>query len=84
MEDTDIPSDTCVIKITTKDSLNVVESKIHTSFELYDTATGIALDYRESYGWGTEGFVEFLKHRYRKSWTVALVNSDLDIFLEGR
>ena len=71
MEDTDIEREMTTLIITTKDSLAKVSEKLNTAFDKYDVAEGIALDYREGYGWGTEGFIEYLKHRYKKSWTIS-------------
>ena len=69
MEDTDIERETTTLIITTKDSLEAVSEKLNTAFEKFDRAEGIALDYRED-GWGIESFIEYLRHIYRKSWTI--------------
>ena len=68
MEDTDIERETTTLVITTKDTLSEVCSKLRESFDLYDRVEGIALDYREDYGWGVYGFVEYLRHMHKDWW----------------
>lgn len=64
MEDADIERETTTLIITTKDSLATVSEKLNTAFRKFDCAEGIALKYREGYGWGTDGFIEYLNRIY--------------------
>lgn len=64
MEDTDIEREATTLLITTTDSLETVCEKMRVSFTLYDRAEGVALKYREAYGWGTDGFIEYLNRIY--------------------
>ena len=68
MEDSDIEREVTTLVITTKDTLSAVCLKLRESFNLYDRAEGVALDYREDYGWGTYGFVEYLSHMHEDWW----------------
>jgi hypothetical protein len=64
MEDTDIEREATTLLITTTDDLHTVCEKMRESFNLYDRAEGIALDYREDYGWGIDGFVAYLTEQH--------------------
>lgn len=83
MKDIDIATESQTIIIKTKESLRKCEAKINTAFKFFDQAIGAALYYRESFGWGTEGFIEYLKHRYSRTWQIDEIVSDTYITLEG-
>ena len=69
MEDSDIERTSTTLIITTEDNLATVSDKLNTAFRDYDYAEGIALEYREAYGWGTDGFIEYLNRIYG-DWTI--------------
>jgi hypothetical protein len=64
MEDTDIERETTILLISTTESLTDVCEQLQIAFNEYDRAEGIALKYREAYGWGILGFVEYLNRIY--------------------
>ena len=71
MEDTDIPRETVCIFIGTNTPFCNVVAQIKKDFQKYDTAVGEALKYRENYGWGIEGFVNYLNYLHR-DWDISL------------
>ena len=76
MEDADIEREATMLLIATTDSLEAVCEKMRESFNSYDRAEGVALDYREDYGWGIDGFVAYLTEQHDE-WQIFVENPDV-------
>lgn len=83
MEDCDIPRETACVLIKPVLPLCDVNSQINKDFRKYDIADGKAAEYREDYGWGIRGFVEYLNYLH-KDWEIKLdFTPDAEIRLVG-
>jgi hypothetical protein len=82
MEDTDIEKETTTLLISTNDNLAKVCEELKTAFNKYDRAEGVALDYREEYGWGIYGFICYIDDQYDE-WDISTDNPDITLEFIG-
>lgn len=82
MEDADIERETLTIIVTTRDSLHTVCEKISEAFNMYDCGEGLALEYREEYGWGTDGFIYYLTELHAE-WHIFVEQPDATLKFIG-
>ena len=76
MEGESIPMNATTVIITTQDNLSEVSDKLNAAFRVYDEEGGESYGIHRDYGWGIEGFIEYLKIRYRNEWAIELDKRD--------